>query len=119
MRLAALAALLIAACLLLYGPPPLPSTGESAIRRALRSGATIELPAGVTEIQAEIDIPPNTRGLEIRGAPSGSTLRAAGHFRGRAVFCCEHAFTRVGAVTGTTDAASRAALSVRARAARA
>jgi len=91
LRLAALAALLVAAVTLVWWPPPETSTAEAVIRRAMRSGAKIELPAGVTEIQSEIDIPPDVADLEIRGAASGSTLRASDHFRGRAIFGCDGA----------------------------
>ena len=89
MRLAAVAALLIAAVTLVRRPPPVVNSAEAAIRRALRNGARIELPAGVTEIQAEIEIPPGATDIEIRGAPSGSTLRASNQFQGRAIFSCE------------------------------
>jgi len=84
------AALLIAACTLVWREAPAETTAEAAIRRALRTGTSIELPAGVTEIQAEIDIPPGTTDLEIRGAVSGSTLRASDRFHGSAVFRCDH-----------------------------
>lgn len=92
MRLAAAAALLMAAAVLMWRRPPTENTGEAAIRRALRTGAgTVELPAGVTEVRAEIEIPPGADDLEIRGAPSGSTLRASDHFQGRAILRCERA----------------------------
>jgi len=91
LRLAAVAALLIAAVALVWRQPPAETTAEAAIRRALRTGATIELPAGVTELQSEIDIPPGATDIEIRGAPSGSTLRASDHFQGRAIFAGERA----------------------------
>ena len=88
MRVAAIAALVLAAVALVWWPPPVASSAEAAIRRAARSTGAIELPAGVTEIQAEIDIPPEIAGLEIHGAASGSTLRASNHFQGRAIFRC-------------------------------
>src|SRR5438067_8902393 len=73
-------------CLLLLADTGRPNT-EQQIRRALRAGTGIvELPAGTTEIYTELEIPPNAHDLEIRGAPSGSTLRAADRFRGRAIF---------------------------------
>jgi len=89
LRLAAVAALLIAAVALVRCRVPVANSAESAVRRAMRSGARIELPAGVTEIQAEIEIPPGATDIEIRGAPSGSTLRASNQFQGRAIFSCE------------------------------
>ncbi len=95
MRLAAVAALLTAAGAIVGRRPPVETTAEAAIRRALRAGTgTVELPAGVTEVREEIAIPPGAHDLEIRGAASGSTLRAADHFEGRAIFRCERA-TRV------------------------
>lgn len=89
--MAAIAALLIAAIALVWWPPPAANSGDAVIRRALRTGATIELPAGVTEVQAEIEIPPDIADLEIHGAALGSTLRASDQFQGRAIFHCEHA----------------------------
>jgi hypothetical protein len=92
LRLAAVAALLTAAGALLWRRPPVETTAEAAIRRALRAGTgTVELPAGLTEVQAEIAIPPGAHDLEIHGAASGSTLRAADRFQGRAIFRCERA----------------------------
>lgn len=91
MRLAAVAALVLAAVALVWWSPPAAGSVEAVIRQALRSGASIELPPGVIEIQAEIDIPPEVVDLEIRGAPSGSTLRASDRFQGWSVFRCERA----------------------------
>ena len=92
MRLAAVAALLVTACLLSSWPPQVEATGEAWIRHALRAGTgTIELPAGVIEVKAEIEIPAGADNLEIRGARGGSTLRASDHFRGQAVLRCERA----------------------------
>ncbi|HLM98674.1 MAG TPA: right-handed parallel beta-helix repeat-containing protein [Bryobacteraceae bacterium] len=89
MRLAAVTALLVAAVALVWRQPPAGTTAEAVIRRALRTGATIELAAGMIEIQAEIDIPTGATDIEIRGAASGSTLRASNQFQGRAIFSCE------------------------------
>lgn len=77
------------------------SPGEARIRRALRAGTgVIELPAGEIEISSELSLPAGAHDLEIRGAPSGTTLRAAGHFRGRAIFVCESAsHVRLGGFT--------------------
>ena len=87
MRLAA--AFLAAASLAVPGSE---STGEARIRRALRAGTgVIELPAGEIEISSELSIAAGAHDLEIRGAPSGTTLRAARGFRGRAIFVCESA----------------------------
>jgi hypothetical protein len=89
---AAIAALLVAAGLLLLLAPPAETTGDAVIRRALGSGTgTVELPAGTIEILSEIEIPPGANDLDIRGAASGTTLRASNHFRGRAIFRCERA----------------------------
>lgn len=95
MRLAAVAALLTAAGALVWRQPPVETTAEAALRRALQAGTGIvELPAGLTEVEAEIAIPLGAHDLEIRGAASGSTLRAADRFQGRAILRCERA-TRV------------------------
>jgi hypothetical protein len=59
------------------------SSPESAIRKALQAGS-VRLPSGVTEIHAELALPDGARDVEIIG--SGSILRAAGDFRGRAIF---------------------------------
>jgi hypothetical protein len=56
------------------------------IAAALRAGrGVIELPAGTVVIQRELLIPDRASDLEIRGDPSGSTLKAAADFKGRAV----------------------------------
>ena len=84
-----LAAAILAAALAVPGSE---SPGEATIRRALRAGTgVIELPAGEIEISAELSIAPGAHDLEIRGAPSGTILRAARGFRGRAIFVCESA----------------------------
>jgi hypothetical protein len=46
----------------------------------------MQLPAGTTEIEAEIVLPAAARDLEIRGDPTGSVLKMADHFNGRALF---------------------------------
>jgi hypothetical protein len=51
----------------------------------------VQLPAGVIEISAELKIPAGAGDLEIRGAAAGTTLRASGQFRGRALLVCESA----------------------------
>src|SRR6266850_169520 len=56
---------------------------ESVIRKALRSGS-VRLPAGIIEIHSEVALPDGARDVEILG--SGSILRAADDFRGRAIF---------------------------------
>jgi hypothetical protein len=93
---AAVAAILIACALLVPSPPP---TSEAALRRALLSGTgVVELPAGVLDLSMELLIGPRAHDLEVRCAPSGTTLRASNHFRGRAVILCDAAsqirFTR-------------------------
>jgi len=89
LRLAAVAALVIAALALEWLEPQAETTGEAAIRRALRTGARIQLAGGVTQNRAEIELPSGVSDLEIHGDASGSTVRASDHFRGRAVFVCE------------------------------
>lgn len=61
--------------------------------RQLRETATgvIELSAGVIEVSEELAVPEGARDLEIRGAPSGTTLRLAPDFRGRALLSLRHA----------------------------
>jgi hypothetical protein len=89
---AAIAALLVAGELPLLFAPRAGTSGDATIRRALRiRTGTVELPAGTIEILSEIEIPPGAHDLEIRGAASGTTLRASDHFRGRAMFRCERA----------------------------
>lgn len=86
-------AVLLAAVALLLLPSAHPGTsGEAAIRRALTAGSVaIDLPAGVVEISGELVIPAGAHDLYIRGARAGTTLRAADHFHGRAIFRCEQA----------------------------
>lgn len=63
------------------------ATPEQQIRQAVRPGSgLVLLPAGVIEISSEIELPANAHDLEIRGADSGTTLRAADRFYGRAIF---------------------------------
>jgi hypothetical protein len=88
-RAAILSGLLLGAAAALMGPRPGP--GE-ALRQAFLSGrGVVQLPAGVTETQAELLIPPGASDLEIRGAPGGSRLRAAANFRGHALIRCRRA----------------------------
>ena len=56
---------------------------EAAIRKALLTGS-VRLPAGVIEIHSELALPDGAHDVEISGP--GSILRAAGNFRGRAIF---------------------------------
>lgn len=91
MRLAAatVTAVLAACALLVPLPPP---TQEAVLRRALRSGGgMVELPAGVIELSLPLSVGPWAHDLEVRGAASGTTLRASGHFRGRAMILCDSA----------------------------
>jgi hypothetical protein len=63
------------------------ASDEAVVRDKLRAGTgVIELPAGVVEVSAEILIPATAHDLEIRGAPSGTVLRATTTFQGRAIF---------------------------------
>jgi hypothetical protein len=92
--------------LLLPSPPP---AIDAALRRALFSGTgAIELPAGVIDVPLELAVGPRAHDLEIRGAPSGTTLRASSHFRGRALIRCDSA-SRV-RFTGFTIDGNRTAL---------
>lgn len=62
-------------------------SGEVGLRRALeRTSGVVVLPAGTVEITSEIRLPANSRDLEIRGADSGTTVRASDKFKGRALF---------------------------------
>ncbi len=71
---------LLALFLLLASP-------EQQIRQAVRAGTgVVQLPPGIVEISSEIELPAEARDLEIRGAGSGSTLRAGDRFHGRAIF---------------------------------
>jgi Right handed beta helix region len=70
--------LLLCASLLLTGcAPRLPDFSK-------RTGI-IEMPAGTLVLHRELVIPEGARNLEIRGHASGSTLRAAADFEGRAL----------------------------------
>ncbi len=63
--------------------------GEAEIRSGVAKGTgTVRLPAGVVEIESEIQIPDGAHDLEILGAREGTLLRAASNFKGRAVFSC-------------------------------
>jgi hypothetical protein len=59
---------------------------EADLAKALEAGTgTVELPAGKLVLHRELVIPEGARNLEIRGNPAGSTLQAAGDFKGRAL----------------------------------
>jgi parallel beta-helix repeat protein len=59
---------------------------ESQLREQLARGTgTIQLPAGVLEIDSELVVPEGAHDLTIAGAPSGTTLKASPGFRGSAV----------------------------------
>lgn len=63
---------------------------QDRIQKALNAGTgRVPLPSGVTEIHAELKIPDGARDLEIAGG-SGTILRAADDFKGRAIFACAH-----------------------------
>jgi hypothetical protein len=86
---AAVAAVFTAWALLVPSPPP---TIEGVLRRALLSGTgVVELPAGVIELSVQLFVGPGAHDLDVRGAASGTTLRAAAHFHGRAVILCDSA----------------------------
>lgn len=106
---AALAACVLAAVSLLGPEPSGARTGWQAvgIREAPRTGLVV-LPAGVFEIASELAVPEGARDLEIRGAASGTVLRAAPRFRGRALLRVKSA-ARVRIANLTMDG-NRAAL---------
>ncbi len=67
-------------------------TREARLREQFASGGgRIVLPAGVTEVSAELIIPAGARDVEVVGASGGSVLRASNSFRGRAVLRVENA----------------------------
>jgi hypothetical protein len=73
--------------LALLGPLLLSAaTPEADLRTALaaKTGA-VTLPAGVIEISREIILPADAHDLDIRGATSGTTIKATSTFRGRAL----------------------------------
>jgi hypothetical protein len=60
---------------------------EGSLREALsRASGVVQLPAGVIEISSELTMPAGAHDLEIQGSPSGTVIRTADNFRGRAVF---------------------------------
>ncbi|MGI8988753.1 MAG: right-handed parallel beta-helix repeat-containing protein [Bryobacteraceae bacterium] len=60
---------------------------EQQIRQTVRAGTgVVQLPPGIVEISSEIELPSDAHDLEIRGAGSGTTLRASDRFSGRAIF---------------------------------
>ncbi len=82
---------LLSLFLLAGGPaqPPtafIKTTNVAGITAALQMGrGVIELPAGTVVIPRELVIPDHAGDIEIRGDPSGSTLKVAADFKGRAV----------------------------------
>jgi hypothetical protein len=65
---------------------------EETLRRSLhRTSGVVRLPAGVVEISSELDLTPGSKDLEIQGHPSGTVIRAAGNFRGRALIVARSA----------------------------
>lgn len=81
-------ACLLAAALLLAGcstpPPDLPALFQTET-------GVIRLPAGEMQVLAELRLPDGAHDLEIIGDPSGTTLRAAAGFEGRAIISMERA----------------------------
>ncbi len=60
---------------------------ESTVAAKLKAGTgNIELPSGVVEISREMEIPAGAHDLVIRGAATGTILRATPTFQGRAFF---------------------------------
>lgn len=76
-------ALLVAAALV---------ASSDGIHQLVRTATgVVELPAGVVEVHEELAVPEGAHDLEIRGAPSGTILRPAADFRGRALISLRHA----------------------------
>ena len=62
------------------------------LQRSLnRVSGLVQLPPGVIDVSSELVVPEGAHDLEIRGAPSGTVLRAALDFKGRAVLCVKSA----------------------------
>jgi len=89
-------ALAVATCALAIRLPEIPRTG------------VVVLPAGTIEVSSPLVVPEGAHELEIRGAPSGTTLRAARGFRGRALIVLKSA-ARIRIADVTIDG-NRAAL---------
>ena len=86
------AALAVLACALVWAPGCRDRPGERQIRLALEAGAgVVQLPAGTVTVSAEIAIPEGAHGLTIRGAATGTILRAAAGFQGRALLVSKSA----------------------------
>jgi parallel beta-helix repeat protein len=68
----------------------------------------VELPAGTIVLHHELTVPEHARMLEIRGHPSGTTLRAAADFDGRALIYAQNALSL--RLTGFRIDGNRAAL---------
>ena len=63
-----------------------PQQKELALRALFQqSTGVVELPAGAVEISTPLEVPAHAKRLEIRGSPSGSLIRAAPSFTGRAL----------------------------------
>lgn len=79
---------------------------EAALRKQLASGRRhLQLPRGVVEIGSELVVP---EGLTLRGHPSGSELRAAAGFRGRALLVCRSGVTLAGfSIDGNREALAK------------
>ncbi len=54
--------------------------------RLEKETGVITLPAGIVNVSSPFEISANAHDLEIRGAPSGTTLHAAADFQGAAIF---------------------------------
>ena len=76
----------IAVCIAYLGLAGCSRPREADLAKALEPGTgVVELPAGKLLLHRELVIPEGARHLEIRGNPAGSTLTAAGDFKGRAL----------------------------------
>jgi len=64
--------------------------GDPLARLLSKTTGIVELPPGTFEIHDELSIPAGAHDLEIRGAPEGTTLRAAPAFGARAVLSLRH-----------------------------
>jgi hypothetical protein len=65
--------------------PTLLAGNEATVRKLLASSTHILLPAGVIDISKELQVRPGT---QIKGHPTGTTLRVSNQFSGRAVLVC-------------------------------
>ncbi len=72
-------------CVLILAGCHSDGSSESVLRRAFKQASgRIELPAGISQITAPIELAPGAHDLEIVGSPRGSVLRMSADFKGAA-----------------------------------